>query len=75
MTVYDAHRPSLARFNGDVILLSTPDGKRGEFYHAISEANAGSRTTARDGCERISMEFLEPNAPLEGPLTNKDSRF
>ena len=46
MTVYDAHRPSLARFNGDVILLSTPDGKRGEFYHAISEANAGSQTTA-----------------------------
>ena len=57
--VYDALLPSLARLNGDVILLSTPDGKRGEFHRAMSEGERWLRHTGPvTECESISMEFL-----------------
>lgn len=57
--VYDALLPSLARMNGDVILLSTPDGKRGEFYRAMTESERWFQHTGPvTECERISLEFL-----------------
>ena len=58
--VYDALLPTLARMNGDVMLLSTPDGKRGEFYRAMTESERWFQHTGPvTECERISLEFLE----------------
>ena len=57
---YDALLPALARLNGDVILLSTPDGKRGEFHRAMTEGERWLRHTGPvTECERIPAEFLE----------------
>jgi hypothetical protein len=71
--VYLALRPSLAVANGDVVLLSTPRGKRGFFYREMTEGADGdspSTTPAGPGtwlrhtgqvteCARIPEEFLE----------------
>ncbi len=59
--LYQAVRPMLAVSGGDIILLSTPFGKRGFFHHEWTEGgNAWHRTeiTAYD-CPRISREWLE----------------
>lgn len=58
--IYDALLPSLAVANGDVILLSTPEGKRGEFCRAMTEGERWLRHTGPvTECERIPAEFLE----------------
>ncbi len=59
--LYNAIRPMLAVSGGDIILLSTPFGKRGFFHHEWTEGgNAWHRTeiTAYD-CPRIPREWLE----------------
>jgi hypothetical protein len=59
--VYLALRPSLAVANGDVILLSTPRGKRGFFYREMTEGGGEGwlRHTGTVGeCKRIPEEFL-----------------
>ena len=61
--VHDAVAPTLATTNGDLILLSTPMGKRGAFYRAWTFGGAewervfGPVDVENPG--RISREYLE----------------
>ena len=58
--IYDALLPCLAVANGDVVLLSTPQGKRGEFYRVMTEGERWLRHTGPvTECERVSEAFLE----------------
>lgn len=60
--VYLALRPSLAVSDGDVILLSTPRGKRGFFYREMTDGESGDwlrHTGTVTECGRIPAEFLE----------------
>jgi hypothetical protein len=59
--LYQAVRPMLATSNGRLILLSTPFGKRGHFFHEWTEGGPAwkrVKLTAYD-CPRITPEFLE----------------
>jgi hypothetical protein len=56
-----AIKPMLAVSGGDIILMSTPFGKRGHFFHIFEEAGPGwlkIKVPATE-CPRISKEFLE----------------
>ena len=58
--VYLALLPSLAVSDGDVVLLSTPRGKRGFFYREMTEGERWLRHTGPvTECKRIPKEFLE----------------
>jgi hypothetical protein len=61
--VYLALRPSLAVSHGDILLLSTPRGRRGFFYREMTEADAKQQWLRHTGkvteCERIPEDFLE----------------
>jgi len=69
--VHDAVSPTLATTNGDLLLLSTPRGKRGAFYRAWEFGGADwervfgpvDDASARG---RISREFLELERRLRG---------
>ncbi len=59
--LYQAVRPMLAVSGGDIILLSTPFGKRGFFHHEWTEGGRAwhrAKVTAYD-CPRIPAEWLE----------------
>jgi hypothetical protein len=59
--LYQAVRPMLAVSGGDILLLSTPFGKRGFFHHEWTAGGAEwhrTKVTARD-CPRISDVWLE----------------
>ncbi len=59
--LYQSVRPMLAVSGGDIVLLSTPFGKRGFFHHEWTEGGAAwhrTKVTAYD-CPRISREWLE----------------
>ena len=58
--VYLALRPSLAVLNGDLILLSTPNGRRGFFYREMISDRPGvlRHTGPVTECTHISEEFL-----------------
>jgi hypothetical protein len=59
--LYQAVRPMLAVSGGDILLLSTPFGKRGFFHHEWAEGGARwhrTKITATE-CPRITPEFLE----------------
>jgi len=58
--LYQGVRPMLAVSGGDIILLSTPFGKRGFFHHEWTEGgNAWHRVkVTADDCPRISREWL-----------------
>ena len=58
--VYKAIRPMLAVSNGKLILMSTPCGKRGHFYHEWTDGDDWEKIkiTAYD-CPRITKEFLK----------------
>ncbi len=59
--MYQAVRPMLAVSGGEILLLSTPFGKRGFFFHEWTEGGAlwhRTKVTAYD-CPRISREWLE----------------
>jgi hypothetical protein len=59
--LYQAVRPMLAVSGGDILLLSTPFGKRGFFHHEWTEGGADwhrTKVTAED-CLRIPREWLE----------------
>jgi hypothetical protein len=59
--LYQAIRPMLAVSGGRIVLLSTPFGKRGFFFHEWTEGGADwqrVKITAYD-CPRISNEWLE----------------
>jgi len=55
-----AVRPMLAVSQGRLILMSTPNGKRGHFFEAWDAGNEWSRTkvSAQD-CPRITQAFLD----------------
>lgn len=59
--LYKALRPMLAAGNGDLWLMSTPNGKRGFFHQEWENGGAGwtrVQVTAEE-CSRIRPEFLE----------------
>ncbi len=59
--LYQAVRPMLAVSGGDILLLSTPFGKRGFFFHEWAEGGASwhrAKITATE-CPRIPREWLE----------------
>ncbi len=59
--LYQAVRPMIAVSGGQIILLSTPFGKRGFFHHEWTEGGAAwhrTKVTAKD-CPRIPREWLE----------------
>ncbi len=59
--LYQAVRPMLAVSGGDIILLSTPFGKRGFFHHEWTEGGEDwhrTKVTAED-CPRIPRNWLE----------------
>jgi hypothetical protein len=59
--LYQSVRPMLAVSGGQIILLSTPFGKRGFFHHEWTEGGADWHRTkvTADDCPRISREWLE----------------
>ena len=68
--MYRALRPTLAVGEGDLWLMSTPQGKRGFFYECWEH---GGPEWFRVGvpateCARISREFLEAERRAVGPL-------
>ena len=60
--VYLALRPSLAVSHGDIVLLSTPRGRRGFFYREMTAEDAQQQwfrhTGAVTECKRIPEDFL-----------------
>ena len=59
--LYQAVRPMLAVSGGDIILLSSPFGKRGFYFHEWAEGGASwhrAKITAYE-CPRIPREWLE----------------
>jgi len=60
--VYLALLPSLAVCDGDVVLLSTPKGRRGFFYREATEGLGAADTLVHTGpvseCSRISEKYL-----------------
>ncbi len=63
-------RPMLAVSGGRLVMLSTPWGKRGEFFRAYTEGGADYervKVTARQ-CPRIPREFLEQEKRTMPPL-------
>jgi phage terminase large subunit-like protein len=67
-SLYFAIRPMLAVSKGQLILLSTPFGRRG-FFHDEWEGTAGSWKKVlitADQCSRISEEFLEDEKRVLG---------
>ena len=58
--LYYSVRPMLAVSNGRLILLSTPFGSRGFFWHAWEHEKASWKTIkiTAEQCPRISKEFL-----------------
>jgi hypothetical protein len=54
-----ALRPTMAVVGGSLIMLSTPFGKRGEFYRAWTEGEGWTRVRVpASQCPRLSKEFL-----------------
>jgi hypothetical protein len=57
--LYYRCRPMLAVSGGDLLLLSTPFGKRGVFYEEWTEGQGWERyTVTAEECPRIPAEFL-----------------
>ena len=57
--LFGALMPCLATTNGDVMVMSTPKGKRGRFYEVMTEGERWLRHTGPvTECERIPVEFL-----------------
>jgi hypothetical protein len=61
--LYYALRPSLAVSNGDIVIVSTPLGKRGFFYTEFTNPKNAAKweriTAPVSACPRIPKEFLE----------------
>ena len=58
--LYYAVRPMLATSKGQLILLSTPRGKQGIFWHAWDQEPDWKKVSVTaDQCPRISEEFLD----------------
>jgi predicted phage terminase large subunit-like protein len=57
--LYRSVRPSLAVSQGRLILLSTPYGKQGTFWHAWNQPGWNKVKVTADQCPRIAKEFLD----------------
>jgi len=58
--LYRAIRPMLAVSGGELILMSTPFGKRGHFFQEWSDGQGWEKVQVKaNECPRISPEFLE----------------
>jgi hypothetical protein len=59
--LYQSVRPMLAVSGGEIVLLSTPFGKRGFFHHEWEEGGRDWHRTkiTADDCPRISKEWLD----------------
>ena len=61
--LYYALRPSLAVSNGDIVIVSTPYGKRGFFYTEFTNPKNAAKweriTAPVSECPRIPLDFLE----------------
>ena len=67
--LYRALRPMLAVSGGSIILMSTPFGKRGHFFHEWEEGEGWKRVKiSADECPRISKEFLDAERKSLGDL-------
>jgi len=68
--VHDAVAPTLATTNGDLMLVSTPKGKRGAFYRAWTfggdDWDRVFGPVEETSPERISREFLDGERRLRG---------
>jgi hypothetical protein len=65
--MYKAVRPMLAVGNGDLWLMSTPQGKRGFFYEEWASARRWDRITApANECGRIPEQFLDEERECMG---------
>lgn len=64
-----ALRPMMATVHGSLIMLSTPAGKRGEFYRAWSEGEGWTRVKVpASECPRLTQEFLDEERRELGPM-------
>ncbi len=68
--VWHAIEPTLATTNGDLIVASTPEGKRGMFWEVWSQG--GEEWLKLKGtvyeCPRVSREFIEAQRRLKDPM-------
>ncbi|POF61262.1 hypothetical protein CFR73_15115 [Novacetimonas maltaceti] len=67
--LYEAFLPMLATSNGRLVLMSTPNGKRGHFYAAWSSMSAKwqRESVTADQVPRISREYLDDMRSEYGP--------
>jgi hypothetical protein len=66
--LYYSCRPMLAVSGGDLLLLSTPFGKRGVFYEEWTGGEGWERyTVTAEECPRIPPEFLKEERKTLGP--------
>ncbi|HVM79937.1 MAG TPA: terminase large subunit [Stellaceae bacterium] len=67
---FTAVRPMIAATDGDLILMSTPNGKRGAFYREWSEGGSQweRHTITAHECPRIKPEFIEEEKRSMGEL-------
>lgn len=67
--LYAAVRPMLATSGGQLILISTPNGRQGYFYETWQFGEGWEKFCIRaDQCPRISAEFLEQEQRELGPM-------
>ena len=63
-----ALRPTMATVDGSLIMLTTPAGKRGEFYRAWTEGEGWTHVEVpASKCPRLSKEFLAEELRELGP--------
>ena len=75
--LYYSIRPMLAVSGGRIILMSTPFGKRGHFFHEYTEGGEAwerIKITAHD-CPRITEEFLKEELAALGEWWYKQEYF
>jgi len=73
--VYTAIRPMLAVSGGQLVLMSTPHGKRGHFYQAHKSGEFRTFTVTADQCSRISSDFLESERRALGESLYRQEYF
>ena len=67
-----ALRPTLATCDGSLIMLTTPAGKRGEFYRAWTEGQGWTKVMVpASQCPRLTKEFLAEELRELGPQIYK----
>ena len=68
-SLFAALRPSMATVDGSLLMLSTPFGKRGEFYRAWAEGEGWTRIRVPASmCPRLAKAFLDEERRELGPM-------